>query len=263
MNSNRCRGNALVKYIRELVILRHEVEFNHASLHLLSNEVMINVNVLGPGMLDVIAAQSNGTTIITIQGNLVEVKAIVNARLSKFKADFKHQQSIMTNQIDTFLKAINDNDGRTPKNCQKCRSSPRRLKLLEDFYVIDMEKDPATPLLVGKGFLATASVVIDCKKAKIAIGEGVTSVDGIGARPPYYAKKDFMDYHLLGDWEMARDAKLNPFKDVLVFRRMVEFLGAIPINLKVYILLMDNHDNDDEISNLVDLHMYMLCGGWI
>ncbi|GKF79605.1 hypothetical protein Tco_0235173, partial [Tanacetum coccineum] len=83
-----------------------------------------------------------------------------------------------------------------------------------------MEKDPATPLLVGKGFLATASVVIDCKKAKIEVGEGTTSTDGIGARPPYYAKKDFMDYHLPRDWEMARDAELNPFKDVLVFRRM-------------------------------------------
>ncbi|GJR88897.1 MAK10-like protein [Tanacetum coccineum] len=45
-----------------------------------------------------------------------------------------------------------------------------RLKLLEDFYVIDMEKDLATPLLVGKGFLATVSAVIDCRKAKIAIG---------------------------------------------------------------------------------------------
>ncbi|GKD79028.1 hypothetical protein Tco_1341649 [Tanacetum coccineum] len=32
--------------------------------------------------------------------------------------------------------------------------------------------------------------------------------------------------------EMDRDDELNPFKDVLVFRRMVEFLGAIPINLK-------------------------------
>nr|GEV00855.1 hypothetical protein [Tanacetum cinerariifolium] len=49
-----------------------------------------------------------------------------------------------------------------------------KLKLLEDFYVIDMEKDPATPLLVGKGFLATASVVIDYRKTEIAIGEGVT-----------------------------------------------------------------------------------------
>ncbi|GJS32743.1 MAK10-like protein [Tanacetum coccineum] len=36
-----------------------------------------------------------------------------------------------------------------------------KLKLLEDFYVIDMEKDPATPLLVGRGFLATASSAID------------------------------------------------------------------------------------------------------
>ncbi|GJY07485.1 MAK10-like protein [Tanacetum coccineum] len=46
-----------------------------------------------------------------------------------------------------------------------------RLKLLEDLYVIDMKKDPATPLLIGRGFLATASAVINCKKAKIATGE--------------------------------------------------------------------------------------------
>ncbi|GKB50167.1 MAK10-like protein [Tanacetum coccineum] len=104
-----------------------------------------------------------------------------------------------------------------------------RLKLLEDFYVIDMEKDPATPLLVGIGFLATASAVIYCRKAKITVGEGVTrsvfgvkeidlggeevpywttlgkrqsygprpSTDGIGAQPRFYARKDFLDYHFL------------------------------------------------------------------
>ncbi|GJR72200.1 RNA-directed DNA polymerase, eukaryota, reverse transcriptase zinc-binding domain protein [Tanacetum coccineum] len=43
----------------------------------------------------------------------------------------------------------------------------KKLKLLEDFYVIDMKKDPTCPLLVGRGFLATASAVIDYKKAKI------------------------------------------------------------------------------------------------
>nr|GEY49442.1 hypothetical protein [Tanacetum cinerariifolium] len=131
----------------------------------------------------------------------------------------------------------------------------RKLKLLEDFNVIDMEKDPTCPLLVGRGFLATASVVIDFKKIKIAIGEGVTRsifkvkeidqgvddvpywttlgkqesyeprpiTNGIGARPPYYAKKDFINYYLPKEWEIARDAK---------FRKMVEFLGTIPINLK-------------------------------
>ncbi|GJX66488.1 MAK10-like protein [Tanacetum coccineum] len=44
-----------------------------------------------------------------------------------------------------------------------------KLKLSKDFYVIDMKKDPETPLLVERGFLATANVVIDCRKAKIAV----------------------------------------------------------------------------------------------
>ncbi|GJY53403.1 hypothetical protein Tco_0445067 [Tanacetum coccineum] len=38
--------------------------------------------------------------------------------------------------------------------------------------------------------------------------------------------------HLPGEWEISRDAELNPFKDTLVFMAMVEFLRAIPINLK-------------------------------
>ncbi|GJU51216.1 MAK10-like protein [Tanacetum coccineum] len=49
-----------------------------------------------------------------------------------------------------------------------------KLKLLNDFYVIDMKKDPKTPLLVGRGFLAFANAVIDCRMAKIAVGEGIT-----------------------------------------------------------------------------------------
>nr|GEU86206.1 RNA-directed DNA polymerase, eukaryota, reverse transcriptase zinc-binding domain protein [Tanacetum cinerariifolium] len=137
-------------------------------------------------------------------------------------------------------------------------------KLLNDFYVIGMKKDPETRLLVGRGFLATANAVIDCRMAKIAVGEGITrsvfsvkgvdlgeeeapywttlgkietykprpSSDGVGAQIHYYAKKDFLDCHLPREWEIARDVGINPFKDALVFRRMVEFLGAIPINLK-------------------------------
>ncbi|GKB54642.1 MAK10-like protein [Tanacetum coccineum] len=55
-----------------------------------------------------------------------------------------------------------------------------RLKLLTDFYVIDMKKDLETPLLVGREFLATANAVIDCRKTKIPVGEGITrSVFGV------------------------------------------------------------------------------------
>ncbi|GJY24178.1 MAK10-like protein [Tanacetum coccineum] len=139
-----------------------------------------------------------------------------------------------------------------------------KLKLLNDFYMINMKKNPETTLLVGKGFLATANAVIDCRMAKIAVGEGITrSVfrvkgvylgeeeapywttlgkresykpqprsDGVGAQTPYYVRKDFLDYHLPGEWEIPRDAELNPFKNTLVFRRMVEILGDIHIYLK-------------------------------
>ncbi|GKB28204.1 MAK10-like protein [Tanacetum coccineum] len=139
-----------------------------------------------------------------------------------------------------------------------------KLKPLNDFYVIDIKKDSETPLLVGRGFLATANVVIDCRMAKIAVGKGITrsvfgvkgvdlgeeeapywttlgkresykpqpSSDRVGAQTPYYARKDLLDCHLPGEWEISRDVKLNPFKNTLVFRRMGEFLGAIPINLK-------------------------------
>ncbi|GJY79579.1 RNA-directed DNA polymerase, eukaryota, reverse transcriptase zinc-binding domain protein [Tanacetum coccineum] len=140
----------------------------------------------------------------------------------------------------------------------------RKLKLLNDFYVIDIKKYPRTPLLVGRGFLATANAVIDCKKAKIEVGEGITrsvfrikesylgeeeapywttlvkresykprpSSDAVRAQTHYYARNGFMNCHLPREWEIARDAEINPFKVVLVFRRMVEFLGALPINLK-------------------------------
>nr|GEZ68465.1 hypothetical protein [Tanacetum cinerariifolium] len=139
-----------------------------------------------------------------------------------------------------------------------------KLKLLNDFYVINIKKDPETPLLIGRGFLATANVVIVCQMAKVAVGEritrsvfGVKGVDlgtreapywttlrkresykprphskGVGAQTPYYARKDFLDCHLPREWEISRDSKLNPFKDTLMFRRMVEILGVIPINLK-------------------------------
>ncbi|GJW73502.1 MAK10-like protein [Tanacetum coccineum] len=168
-------------------------------------------------------------------------KSHSNLRLSKFEADFKQQQSEMTNKIDTFLKAINDlmtlalpsDTVKNPKlnaNPTSSVSSTRivknvevhlgKLKLLEDFYVIDIEKDPATPLLIGRGFLATASAVIDCDEdvpywttlGKRESYELRPSTDGIGARPPYYAKKDFMDYHLTGNRKLLEMPNLTPLR---------------------------------------------------
>nr|GEW11298.1 putative ribonuclease H-like domain-containing protein [Tanacetum cinerariifolium] len=108
----------------------------------------------------------------------------------------------------------------------------------------------------GRGFLATANAFIDCRMAKIAAGEGINREsykpqprsDGVSAETPYYARKDFSNCHLSGEWEIARDAELNPFKDFLVFRRMVDFLGAITINVK-----SNMWESEELIKNLFNL----------
>ncbi|GJW99821.1 MAK10-like protein, partial [Tanacetum coccineum] len=132
-----------------------------------------------------------------------------------------------------------------------------KLKLLNDFYLIDMNKYPKTPLLVGRGFLATANAVIDCRMTKISVGEGITRsvfrVKGVNLgeeEVPYWTtlgKRESYKPRPSSDGEIARDVELNPFKDTLVFRRMVEFLGAIPINLK-----SNMWESEDLIENPVN-----------
>ncbi|GKE15440.1 hypothetical protein Tco_1423017, partial [Tanacetum coccineum] len=59
-------------------------------------------------------------------------------------------------------------------------------------------------------------------------------------------RKHFLDHHLPRKWEPGRDAELNTFKDILMFRKMVKFVGTIPINL------MGNvWESEDLIENLI------------
>ncbi|GKB26235.1 hypothetical protein Tco_0865636 [Tanacetum coccineum] len=148
-----------------------------------------------------------------LEGLASNFMASQDARLSKFEADFKQQQS-ETRGLQTFTLA---DLGSYVNIIPLYLFKKLNIGLLEETdhvfglaygtksYPVGI--DPKTPLLVGRGFLATANAVIDCRKAKIAVGEGIT-------------RKEFMDYHLPGEWEIARDAKINSFKDVLVFRRM-------------------------------------------
>ncbi|GJS75223.1 DUF4219 domain-containing protein [Tanacetum coccineum] len=92
-----------------------------------------------------------------------------------------------------------------------------KLKLLEKFYVIYMEKDPTCPLLVRRGFLATTSVVIDCKKAKIAVEERVTR-SIFGAKEIKLGYVDTPYLTTLSNW---KSYELQPSTNYI----------AIPINL--------------------------------
>ena len=142
-----------------------------------------------------------------------------------------------------------------------------KLTILADFHVLDMVSDTTCPLLVGRGFLATASAMIDCKESKITVGEGDTwsvydvkkhSYDCndepipywvemnrrpsrygpwiernfIGPQCPFYLEKDFVEKTHSVEQLIARDEELDPFEDPLVFRKMIEFLSVMPINIE-------------------------------
>ncbi|GJW95791.1 hypothetical protein Tco_0175463 [Tanacetum coccineum] len=108
----------------------------------------------------------------------------IKARFGGNKESKKMQKTILKQQYENFVASRSEGLDKTYDRFQKLISQLEihgevishrgRLKLLNDFYVIDMKKDPETPLLIGRGFLATANAVIDCKKAKIAVVEGIT-----------------------------------------------------------------------------------------
>ncbi|GKB28040.1 hypothetical protein Tco_0867441, partial [Tanacetum coccineum] len=49
-------GQCLSEYIRQLILCPHEIQLNHSLLHLFSDEMMSDVDVFRPGVLDVVAA---------------------------------------------------------------------------------------------------------------------------------------------------------------------------------------------------------------
>ena len=146
-----------------------------------------------------------------------------------------------------------------------CKGQSPRARIT-DFHVLDMKSDHTCPLLIGRGFLATISALIDCRTSKIAVGEGESrsvydvkkhaydtgeepippwveldrrpsrygpwvSGDFIGPQRQFYLEQDFIDRTHSVEQLLARDIELDPFEDPLVYRKMVEFLGTFPINL--------------------------------
>ncbi|GKD14102.1 hypothetical protein Tco_1198509 [Tanacetum coccineum] len=104
-----------------------------------------------------------------------------------------------------------------------------------------MEKDHTCPLLVGRGFLATASAVIDCKKAKIAVGEGLTrSIFGV-------KETDFGEENVPYWTTVVKRESYTPRTSMDEIGKMVEFLGDIPINLK-----RNMWESEEVIDNKMD-----------
>ncbi|GKB16573.1 hypothetical protein Tco_0850496 [Tanacetum coccineum] len=63
--------------IGQLILCLYEIHLNHSILYLFANEMMSDVDVFRPGVLDIVAAEGYGTLVVTIQRNVIVCKAII------------------------------------------------------------------------------------------------------------------------------------------------------------------------------------------
>ncbi|GJW38157.1 retrovirus-related pol polyprotein from transposon TNT 1-94 [Tanacetum coccineum] len=132
-----------------------------------------------------------------------------------------------------------------------------------DLLILDILVDPELPLLLGRPFLRTCGAIID-------MGRGTLCIDDGFIRHTYFPKprsKSYVEAFVmegeddwLGSFEVGRDedrnvkygpvalsfidieddmeralameAYFNPFKNVIVFKKLVDFLGSFLVQLK-------------------------------
>nr|GEY35438.1 hypothetical protein [Tanacetum cinerariifolium] len=60
-------GQRLSEDISQLILSPHKIQFNQSFLYLFSNEMVPNIDVLRPRVLYIVAADSDGTLVVTVQ----------------------------------------------------------------------------------------------------------------------------------------------------------------------------------------------------
>ncbi|GJV24332.1 putative ribonuclease H-like domain-containing protein [Tanacetum coccineum] len=134
---------------------------------------------------------------------------------------------------------------------------------LTNFLVLDIPVDNELPLLLGHPFLRTCGVIIDMRRGTMIIDDGVIrhtyfpkpraktylenfeveeEDDWLGCfevgrdedgNPKYGpVAPSFLDIEDEMERALAMEAYFNPFKNIIVFKNFIDFLGSLPIQLK-------------------------------
>ncbi|GJU26937.1 hypothetical protein Tco_1165558 [Tanacetum coccineum] len=137
------------------------------------------------------------------------------------------------------------------------------LAYLVDFLMLDIPVDKELPLLLGCPFLRTCGAVIDMGRGTMSINDGVIRQtyfpkprakaylenfkideedDWLGCfkigcdedgNPKYGpVAPSFLDIEDEMEKALAMEAYFNPFKNIIVFKKLVDFLGSLPVQLK-------------------------------
>ncbi|GJS00884.1 hypothetical protein Tco_0317392 [Tanacetum coccineum] len=148
-------------------------------------------------------------------------KSHPNLRLSKFEANFKQQQSEMTNKIDTLLKAMNDRmTGELPSDTvknPKLNVNPTSLVSFTRSYMIKDPQSSSHPLNSINAIKMCSKPTNDFQKSQIKVK--ALTVNEIGIPKPEEPEKTLE----------------NQFKDLHLNLTVLEVLAHAPIYNAIFV----------------------------
>ncbi|GKB77012.1 putative ribonuclease H-like domain-containing protein [Tanacetum coccineum] len=102
---------------------------------------------------------------------------------------------------------------------------------LVDFLLLDIPIDKELPLLLGCPFLRTCEAVIDMGRDDwLSCFEVGRDEDGNPKYGP--VAPSFLDIEDEMERALEMEAYFNPFKNIIVFKILIEFLGSLSVQLK-------------------------------
>ncbi|GJX94135.1 putative ribonuclease H-like domain-containing protein [Tanacetum coccineum] len=102
-----------------------------------------------------------------------------------------------------------------------------------DLLILDIPVEPKLPLLLGRPFLRTSRAIIDMRRGEDDwLGSFEVGRDEDGNVKYGPVAPSFIDIEDDMERALAMEAYFNPFKNVIVFKKLVDFLGSLSVQLK-------------------------------
>ncbi|GKD00593.1 hypothetical protein Tco_1170867 [Tanacetum coccineum] len=96
-----------------------------------------------------------------------------------------------------------------------------------DLLILDISGNPELPLLLGRPFLRTCGAIIDMGRGSFEVGRDEDGNVKYGLVAP-----SFIDIEDDMERALAMEAYFNLFKNVIVFKKLVDFIGSLSVQLK-------------------------------
>nr|GEX11143.1 hypothetical protein [Tanacetum cinerariifolium] len=139
------------------------------------------------------------------------------------KKDF----SVEDKALQTNLTMVDNTQAKAMGKVKNVRIHIGYQAYVVDLLVLDIPVDPKLPLLLGRPFLRTSGAIIDMGTCNFKVGRDEDGNAKYGPVAP-----SFLDIEDDMERALAMETYFNLLKNIIVLKKLVDFLGSLPVQLK-------------------------------